>query len=127
MTDVFSYISGEDPWEKGLPLEIQVLARSNQQTVVLRGELDLASADLLEAKLLEVCTTAKNRLVLDLREVTFIGSSGLRAIIAAGRLCEQNGREFALIPGPQEVQRLFELTGLSENLSFAEAEEPAAE
>jgi anti-anti-sigma factor len=118
VADVFSYISGDDPWERVLPLEMEARVDGNEHRLVLSGELDLASADQLETAIREVCSIRAISLVLDLREVTFIDSSGLRAVIVAGQLCEQHGHGFALIPGPPEVQRLFELTGVAENLPF---------
>ena len=42
------------------------------------------------------------------------------AVILAGQLCERDGHDFALVPGPRAVQRMFELTGLIDVLPFLE-------
>ena len=57
-------------------------------------------------------------LTLDLRGLTFIDSSGLAAIVYTSRLCERQGCQLSFIRGPQAVQDVFELTGLSELLRF---------
>lgn len=125
MTDVFSYITVDDPWESAMPFEVQVVSHEDRQTLVLRGDLDIASAGQLEAVIREACSSGTPGLVLDLGEVTYMDSSGLRVIIAAGRLCEELGNELELVPGPPEVQRLFELMGLSENLQFTTSSRPS--
>jgi anti-anti-sigma factor len=126
MTDVFSYITVDDPWESVMPFEVQVVSHEDRQTLVLRGDLDISSAGQLEAVIREACSSGTPGLILDLGEVTYMDSSGLRVIIAAGRMCEELGNEFALVPGPPEVQRLFELMGLSENLRFTTTSRPPA-
>lgn len=117
MTDVFSYISFDDPWES-VPFEVDALADGDRQTFVLRGELDLSSADKVGAMLSQACSAGPSALVIDLSEVTYMDSSGLRLIIATSHQCHENKTEFALVPGPPEVQRLFDLTGATENLPF---------
>ncbi len=50
----------------------------------------------------------------------FIDSTGLAAIILANKICERDGHDFWLVPGPRAIQRLFEITGLIEVLPFRE-------
>jgi anti-sigma B factor antagonist len=90
-------------------------------TVVLRGELDLLATSELEpelARLVEepgVCEVA-----LDLRELDFLDSNGLRAVLCAARLLAENDRRLVLVRGPSLVQRVFELTRTTEQLEFVE-------
>jgi anti-sigma B factor antagonist len=118
VTDVLSYISGEDPWERVMPFDVQVVTQDDRRTFLLSGDLDVSSADQVEAIIRQAFSPGTAAVVLDLREVTYMDSSGLRVIVAAAQLCEQHGSEFALVPGPPEVQRVFELTGISEHLPF---------
>ena len=53
-----------------------------------------------------------------MRGLTFIDSSGIRAILAENQFAETNGREFSLISGPPAVQRALEVCGLLERLRF---------
>ena len=90
--------------------------------VTAHGEIDIATAGEVGAKLREVMEAGFERVVLDLREVSFIDSSGLRAVIEARAGSTEAEVEFALIPGPESVQRLFEVTGTRAVLNFIGAE-----
>jgi anti-anti-sigma factor len=74
----------------------------------LLGELDLATAPLLEAELERARAQA---VVLDLGELTFIDLAGLRAVLAAESQARENNQELTLMDGSKPVRRLFELTG----------------
>ena len=76
------------------------------------GELDLATASLLEAQLHELRTAGFDDVVLDLRELTFIDSSGIRVIVAEHRFAQTTGLGFSLRSGPPAVQRALEVCGL---------------
>jgi anti-anti-sigma factor len=98
------------------PLLISNSKRAGGQTLALTGELDLDSADKLEEAGREVCA-ADGGLVIDLRKVTFMDSTGLRVLIVAGRLCEEKGHELRIIPG-EDIQRILEMSGLDRVLPF---------
>ncbi len=87
-------------------------------TLALIGELDVASAPLLEAALQRIGANAIETLTLDLSALTFMDSAGLRVVLVARELCESIGCELQLIPGSGQIQRLFEITGLSDQLPF---------
>jgi anti-anti-sigma factor len=99
------------------PFEIQDVVSSGTHTLVLAGELDMAAAPDLQA-VVSACVGSAARLTLDLRRLTFMDSTGLRLVLLAQRLCRDTGAEFALIPGPRLVQRVFELTGVVDRLPF---------
>jgi anti-sigma B factor antagonist len=90
-------------------------------SIALRGELDLASAPALERSLVEVERHAPSRLVIDLRQLQFIDSTGLRLLLAANARTQQRGGELVLLPGEPSVQRVFDLTGALEVLRFEDA------
>ena len=79
--------------------------------IVPSGELDVASAGVLEQHIDEALSGGANRLVLDLGALTFMASTGLRMVL---RLVEQSGSdpgfELGVVRGPRQVQRVFELT-----------------
>jgi anti-anti-sigma factor len=103
-------------------LQIDELVAGQRCTLILGGELDIASAASLHSAIARVRATgaATSAITLDLRGLIFIDSTGLAEIILTGKLCDRDGYEFALIPGPRAVQRLFELTGLIDALPFIE-------
>lgn len=83
------------------------------------GELDLATAPKLEIELQELRDSGFLRIVLDLRGLTFMDSSGVALILREDALARANGHDLALIAGPPAVQRVLGLCGLLDRLSFA--------
>ena len=98
------------------PLSIRNSIRAGTDTLALTGELDIDSASKLEEAVREVCASGTG-LVIDLRKVTFMDSTGLRVLIVAGALCEEMGHELRIIPG-EDIQRILEITGLDRVLPF---------
>jgi anti-sigma B factor antagonist len=94
-----------------------------RHTLVLTGELDMASAPALEGMLQELCEGGAQELVVDLSRLTFMDSSGLNAILKTKALCEEHLCDLGLIPGRRPVQRVFELTHLLDRLPFRNAGE----
>ena len=90
--------------------------------LTLVGELDLATLHLLEDELERTAPTEK-RLVLDLRALEFIDSSGLHALLRADRRLRDAGGELTIVRGPRVVERLFRLTGLDTRLRIVDQDE----
>lgn len=84
------------------------------------GELDLDTEPRLEEKIAAVREQGAPRLVLDLRKLTFMDSTGLRLVIRWDSAAKEGGFEFAVVPGPDVVQRVIRLTGMDDQLSFAD-------
>jgi anti-anti-sigma factor len=86
-------------------------------TIKLEGELDGAtSAELVECFERLAADPDNDRIVVDLAEVTFIDSAGMRAII----LIERATREVTLtiVPPPEEVTQLLRTAGITEHLTL---------
>ena len=83
--------------------------------IALAGELDLAGAATLEQELAGVDARA---VVVDLRGLGFMDSSGLRALAVAALRAQSAGRRFALVPGAAQVMRVFDITRMRERLEF---------
>jgi anti-anti-sigma factor len=92
--------------------------RDGRHTLTLVGELDLSTSGELEAAIMRLCANRAREIVLDLHELSFVDSTGLRVILTSHRLCESHGCDFSLTRVQAPVQRLFEQTGLGERLSF---------
>ena len=88
--------------------------------IALSGELDLAAAGLLEQELARPEADAAQAVVIDLRDVEFMDSSGLRVLAVAGRRAQERGRRFALVPGAAQVMRVFDITRMRERLEFVD-------
>ena len=102
------------------PVGLSIEERSKERSValLLGGELDIASAPRLQKEISRLCDGGVSSLTLDLSGLQFMDSTGLAAIVYASRLCDRHDCELALVPGPEIVQQVFELTGLAELLPF---------
>jgi anti-anti-sigma factor len=101
-------------------LKIQRSTDAHGAVLTLAGELDLESAPELDRQIRAVEAENPGRLLIDLRGLQFMDSSGLAVIVRAGRSARDNGHGLTLRPGSVQVQRLFELTGLLERFAFEE-------
>jgi anti-sigma B factor antagonist len=99
------------------PFELQDIVSEGMHTLVMSGELDMATTPDVEAFIVE-CAASARGLTLDLSKLTFMDSTGLGLVLTAQRLCHVSGADFALIPGPRQVQSVFEVTGLLDQLPF---------
>ena len=95
-----------------------------QGTVIaLSGELDLASSPALEEALDRVFGSDAQVLVIDLRELEFMDSTGLSILVRAHQTADERKLSLHLVNGPPQVQRLLSLTGVGERLSLISAPE----
>ena len=83
---------------------------AREAAVVPIGELDLSCADELEREVRDLGAAGCRRIVLDLRQLRFIDSTGLRILLSLRNDAARDGHDLKLVPGPPEVQRLFHLT-----------------
>ena len=104
------------------PFDIQVQEGEDAAHVRLSGEIDLAAVEAIETTLrpLEEHYPA---LVLDLRGVTFLDSTGLRAIVSADARARKNGLDLKIVRGPEQVQKILYLSGLDKILPLIDPDE----
>jgi anti-anti-sigma factor len=102
-------------------LEVQQDVSGDDTTVRLSGELDISTAPELE-RVLGHLTVPEGpaRIVLDLRDLRFMDSTGLRLVVTADLRLRRENRELALIAGPESVHRVFRLAMLEERLTFVD-------
>jgi anti-anti-sigma factor len=93
----------------------------------LEGELDLQATSELEPELDRLAEEpGVDTVALDLRGLEFLDSSGLRLVVVTERRLREAGRRLVLVRGSQPVQRVFEITRMTERLEFVDAPEQAA-
>jgi anti-sigma B factor antagonist len=100
----------------GEHLRIDVRSEPDRVVLELHGELDLLGAPSLQEKIEAVEAKAPGILVLDLEDLQFVDSAGLRVILAAHTRSQEQGHEFAMTRGTEQVQRLFKIAGVGEHL-----------
>jgi anti-anti-sigma factor len=86
--------------------------------VALRGSLDLAHAYRFDGAIRPLEREATRCLVLDLRELDFLDSTGLARLVGARRRARRAGRRLVLVRGSRTIQRLFSLVALEEHFAF---------
>ena len=95
--------------------ELYFEARSEDKNglarILLYGELDIATAPLIEHEYDRVEQRGSRVAALDLAGLTFMDVAGLRAILAAGARAKKAGRALALVGAGEAVRRVFYLTG----------------
>ena len=102
---------------------VDVHAQGTAQVVVVRGEVDIATADAVRAEL-NGALENKGTVVLDLREVEFMDTQGLAVVIEAERAAAGDGTRFLIARAPEQVHRLFDMIGLTPRLTIVA--DPAA-
>lgn len=85
----------------------------------LTGELDLSTVPSAEESLNRLEDETADDLVIDLSDLTFMDSTGLRFILSACARAATAARLIHIVPGPEPVHRVFRLTLLEDRLPFA--------
>jgi anti-anti-sigma factor len=102
---------------------VRIERRGDAAIVVPTGELDLATAPALEASLARAFEDDCGHVVLDLRELEFIDSSGLRTLLTARRQAEDAGQRFSLVAGHRGLERTLEIAGVHKVFTWTAAED----
>lgn len=105
--------------------ELDVRVDQDEQgvdVVRLIGELDISTVGEMEAVLQRV-EERSSTLVLDLADLEFLDSTGLRLIYEIDERARHSGRRVALIRGPESVHRVFRITKLESRLQFVASTE----
>jgi anti-sigma B factor antagonist len=100
-------------------IEIPVVAtpQPGQVCARLNGELDISTVATARDRVAELTREASD-LVLDLRGLSFIDSTGLQFLLRLAAESTRDGWTLSVIPGPSAVRRIFQLTGTEERLPF---------
>jgi anti-sigma B factor antagonist len=105
----------------GEHLLIDVRNATDRVVLELHGELDLLGTPKLEQAIERVEQAAPAIVVLDLHDLQFVDSAGLRVILAAHERAQQHDWDLALTPGSEQVQRLFAIAGVSDHLRMIDS------
>jgi anti-sigma B factor antagonist len=101
----------------GSPFAVTTASHNGQTRITVSGEVDIASADALRRALVEAERADDGHpIVLDLTGVTFMDSTGLRALIEHVRISSLDGDRLRICPSEQ-VSELLKITGLTEQLA----------
>jgi anti-anti-sigma factor len=90
--------------------DVQLRHIGDTAVVAPEGELDLATAHRLGAALVEAAGRGAQRVILDLRRLTFVDSSGIGVIVKFQRHFAVEGVRFGIVKGDDNVQRAFAIS-----------------
>jgi anti-sigma B factor antagonist len=82
------------------------------------GEVDLATADTLESRIVDLLQNGCARVVVDLRAVTFIDSAGIHALLNAHQRARKSGRSISILLGGRATRRPLEIVGVTDYLEL---------
>jgi anti-sigma B factor antagonist len=105
-------------------LEITVSEIGGVRLLRLAGELDMAAVDRFERVLTAHLTPEPATFVLDMRKLTFIDSSGLRALIMADQSVRGEGGRLVVVKGPDRVNEVVEMTGVAKQIELVDEPPP---
>ena len=108
----------------GFGVRIEVGSAGGAAVVAVAGELDMATADRLVESVAGL-PQAHDPIVLDLREVSFLDSSGMRALLDVSDHADGLGRAVGLLQPSTAVTRLLDLVDLRLRFTEIDDVEPA--
>ena len=96
--------------------------------IVLSGRLDTAGSEQVASEFAELVGSAKRGIVVNLSDVTFLSSMGIRAIISGAKAQQAKGSRMVLqVAGNDVVLRTLEVTGVDELIPLYEDADEAEE
>jgi anti-sigma B factor antagonist len=101
-------------------LELTTSEREGGAQIALSGELDIATAPRLEEEVRRLEGEGRKLIVVDLRGLQFMDSSGLRALLSADTRARERGARLVIVRGDERIQRVLRITRLDERLEIVD-------
>ena len=106
------------------PLQVDSVREGDRARLTLTGELDIATVPRLQDALEAALAGGPRQLVVDLRTLGFLDSSGLRQFIVLADRAREEGFELVLVRPARAVLAIFQITRAEENLPFVDEPPP---
>ena len=100
---------------------LEVVKSGRTTRIAPSGELDIASAPEFEQAIADATAEPGAGLVLDLRGLTFMDSTGLRALAQTNARADEAGFALSIYRGPRQIERVLEISGLADLLPLVDA------
>lgn len=108
-------------------MEISTTSHGEAIVIALSGRVDAATAPQFEEKILELIASGQLRLVIDLGDLEYVNSAGLRALLVAGKRLKPHGGRLLLAAPREPVRQVLQISGFSSMFdTCATAEEALA-
>ena len=99
-------------------MEIKLSQDGNVTVIAVEGSIDALTADAFLESMQEQLAAGHYRLVIDLSQVSYASSAGLRAILVALKEARQEGGDLTLAAVQKGVYRVFEMSGFNSILKI---------
>jgi anti-anti-sigma factor len=100
-------------------LSVESLEFERETVLVLRGEFDLPGVDVFADAV--ACVKPRDAVILDLRNLTFMDSSGLGALVGLQERAKVEGWSLVLAAPQRPVAMVLRISGLAERLTIVES------
>jgi anti-sigma B factor antagonist len=107
--------------------QVDVRYEGGAPLLAVSGELDLASSPTLEQELQRVTVKSPTLIIIDLRDLEFMDSTGLSVLIRAHQQAQQSGYRLGIVNGSRQIRRLLSLTGVADRLTIVDRPEDLAQ
>jgi anti-anti-sigma factor len=106
--------------------EVEVLVRDGVSVARVRGEIDLSNADSIFSTLARAGAPTSTGLVVDLSQVEYLDSAGVRLLFRLARALGEADRTLrTVVPGDATIRRVLELANVEERFGVDESEDAA--
>ena len=109
-----------------MELGLDVDVTDGVPVVAVRGEVDFGSAPRLRELLVSTAMEGNHQVVVDLRAVDFLDSTGLGVLVGALKRVRANSGELALVCTSPRIRKVFEVTGLTKDFALYDTVDDAA-
>jgi anti-sigma B factor antagonist len=101
------------------PLNLETITVGSDCAVIrVKGEIDVYTAPQLRESVLDLIARGVSHVIADLRDVEFLDSTGLGAIVGGHKRLRTNEGSLVLAASPDRIVRLFRITGLDRAFSL---------
>jgi anti-anti-sigma factor len=101
-----------------LEFSVDIVPDQEQVRVSPAGEVDIATADQLRQPIAELLEAGYRRVVVDLRQVTFLDSTGVHTLIQCHERARDRGASMSIILGGPATRRVLDITGIIDHLQI---------
>jgi anti-anti-sigma factor len=105
-------------------MEVTEERAGSTTTLRIAGRVDSSVSKLLEQKILDV-VSRDNRIVVDLRDMNYVSSAGLRSFVILAKHAGSKNQTIALCGMHEEITEIFEISGLLKLFSIYDTVEAA--
>jgi anti-sigma B factor antagonist len=97
-------------------MEFTIKEDASTITITVRGQMELNSIKEFQNKVIELGAASPRDIILDIKDVEYIDSTGISVLITLNRQQKQNGKSLTITNASQRVANLLELSSLSDLL-----------